>query len=145
MVYGQGSGKFHCSVSIVQRTLKRNKLQPAYEIPRRKRPIKPDIRELINEPRKIFAYDATEFYLVSRLRVVVIPILDLGSRKFINYGIRVRSFRQKDVTAIWDEALWKEDIDSSQLTALSDKGTQMKGSRTKAHLIGKWNVKLTLF
>lgn len=68
---------------------------------------------------------------------MVIPILDLSSRKFINYGIRVRSFRQKDVTAIWDEALWKEDIDSSQLTALSDRGTQMKGSWTKAHLIGK--------
>ena len=145
MVYGHESGKFHCSVSTLQRTLKRNKLQPAYEIPRRKDPIKPDIRELINEPRKIFVYDATEFYLVSRLRVVVIPILDLGSRKFINYGIRVRSFRQKDVTAIWDEALWKEDMDSSQLTALSDRGTQMKGRRTKAHLIGKWNVKLTLF
>ena len=74
---------------------------------------KPDIRELINEPRKIFAYDATKFYLVSRLRVVVIPILDLGSRKFINYGIQVRSFRQKDVTAIWDEALWTEDIDQA--------------------------------
>jgi hypothetical protein len=145
MVYGHESGKFHCSVSTLQRTLKRNKLQPAYEIPRRKDPIKPDIRELINEPRKIFAYDATEFYLVTRLRVVVIPILDLSSRKFINYGIRVRSFRQKDVTAIWDEALWKEDMDSSQLTALSDRGTQMKGRRTKAHLIGKWNVKLTLF
>jgi len=93
MVYGHESGKFHCSVSTVQRKLKRNKLQPAYEIPRRKCPIEPNIRELINEPRKIFVYDATEFYLVSRLRVVVIPILDLGSRKFINYGIQVRSFR----------------------------------------------------
>ena len=142
MVYGHESCKFSCSVSTVQRTLKRNRLQPAYEIPRRRRPIKPDIRSLMNEPRKIFAYDATEFYLRSRLRVVVIPILDLGSRKFIHYGIRVRSFTQKDVMTIWDEALWKEDIDSNQLTALSDRGGQMKGSRTKAHLIGKWNVKL---
>ena len=142
MVYGHESGKFSCSVSTVQRTLKRNRLQPAYEIPRRKRPIKPDIRSLMNEPRKIFAYDATEFYLRSRLRVVVIPILDLGSRKFIHYGVRVRSFTQKDIMAIWDEALWKEDIDTSQLTALSDRGGQMKGSRTKAHLIGKWNIRL---
>jgi len=77
-----------------------------------------------------------------RLRVVVIPILDLGSREFIYYGIRVRSFSQKDVIAIWDEALWKEEIDASGLTALSDRGTQMKGSRTKAHLIGKWNIRL---
>lgn len=142
MVYGHESSKFHCSVSTVQRTLKQNKLQPAYEIPRRKRPLKPDIRELMNEPRKIFAYDATEFYLKSRLRIVIIPILDLGSRKFIHYGIRIRSFTQKDVMAIWDEALWKEDIDSSQLTVLSDRGGQMKGSRTKAHLIGKWNIRL---
>ena len=43
---------------------------------------------------------------------------------------------------IWDEALWKEDIDASQLTAISDRGSQMKGSRTKAHLIGKWNIRL---
>ena len=142
MVYGHESSKFHCSVSTVQRVLKRNKLQPAYEVPRRKRPLKPDIRGLMNESRKIFAYDATEFYLTNRLRVVVIPILDLGSRKFIHYGIRVRSFMQKDVMAIWDEALWQEDIDSSQLTALSDRGGQMKGSRTKAHLIGKWNIRL---
>jgi transposase InsO family protein len=44
--------------------------------------------------------------------------------------------------AIWDEALWKEDIDPSQLTALSDRGSQMKGGHTKAHLIGKWNIRL---
>jgi putative transposase len=142
MVYGHESGRFHCSVSTVQRRLKQNKLQPDYEIPRRKRPLKPDIRELMNQPRKVFSYDATEFYLTNRLRVVVIPILDIGSRKFIHYGIRIRSFTQKDIMNIWDEALWQEDIDSSQLTALSDRGGQMKGSRTKAHLMGKWNVKL---
>jgi transposase len=142
MVYGHESGKFSCSVSTVQRTLKRNKLQAPYEIPKRKRPLKPDIRRLMSEPRKVFSYDATEFYLTNRLRVVVIPILDLGSRKFIHYGIRVTSFTQKDVMAIWDEALWEENIDTSQLTALSDRGGQMKGSRTKAHLIGKWNVRL---
>jgi putative transposase len=142
MVYGDQSEKFHCSVSTVQRALKRNKLEAPYEIPRRKRPLKPDIRRLMSEPRKIFSYDATDFYLTDRLRVVVIPILDLGSRKFIHYGIRVRSFTQKDVMDIWDEALWKEEIDTSQLTALSDRGGQMKGSQTKAHLIGKWNVRL---
>lgn len=30
---------------------------------------------------------------------MVIPILDLGSKKFIHYGIWVRSFKQKDITA----------------------------------------------
>ena len=142
MVYGHESGKFFSSVSTIQRMLKRNDLQPSYEIPRRKRPVKPDIRELMSQPRKVISYDATEFYLTNRLRVVVVPMLDLGSRKFIHYGIRVASFTQKDVMAIWDEALWKEDIDPSQLTALSDRGSQMKGSRTKAHLIGKWNIRL---
>jgi hypothetical protein len=43
---------------------------------------------------------------------------------------------------IWDEALRREEIDTTQLTALSDRGSQMKGSRTKAHLIGKWELKL---
>jgi len=142
MVYGHESGKFFCSVSTVQRTLSRNHLQPPYQIPRRKRPLKPDIRGLMNAPRKVFSYDATEFYLTNRLRVVVVPILDLGSRKFLHYGIRVSSFTQQDVMDIWDEALWKEDIDASQLTAISDRGSQMKGGRTKAHLIGKWNIRL---
>ena len=142
MVYGHESGKFYCSVSTVQRVLKRNELQAPYEVPRRRRPLKPGIRQLMSEPRKVFSYDATDFYLTNRLRVVAIPMLDLGSRKFIHYGVRVRSFTQKDVMDIWDEALWQEDIDSSQLTALSDRGSQMKGSRTKAHLIGKWNVRL---
>jgi len=142
MVYGQESGKFHCSVSTVQRVLKRNNLQPPYEIPKRKRPAKPDIRQLMAEPKKVFSYDATDFYLTNRLRVVVIPILDLGSRKFIHYGVRVRSFSQKDVMDIWDEALWREGIEAGQLTSLSDRGGQMKGSRTKGHLTGKWEIKL---
>lgn len=142
MVYGHESGKFFCSVSTVQRTLSRNHLQSPYQIPRRRRPLKPDIRDLMNVPRKVFSYDATEFYLTNRLRVVVVPMLDLGSRKFLHYGIRVASFTQQDVMDIWDEALWKEDIDASQLTAISDRGSQMKGSRTKAHLIGKWNIRL---
>jgi len=142
MVYGHESEKFHCSISTVQRVLARNQLQAPYIIPTRKRPAKPDIRKLMDQPKKIFSYDATEFYLTSRLRVVVIPILDLGSRKFIHYGLRVTSFTQKDVMDIWDEALWQEGIDASQLTALSDRGSQMKGGRTKAHLIGKWNIKL---
>src|SRR3989338_3689355 len=142
MVYGHESGKFHCSISTVQRVLVRNNLQAPYIVPTRKRPLKPDIRLLMSEPKKIFSYDATDFYLTSRLRVVVIPILDLGSRKFIHYGVRVISFSQKDVMDIWDEALWGENIDTRQLTALSDRGTQMKGRRTKAHLIGKWDIKL---
>lgn len=142
MVYGHESGKFHCSISTVQRVLVRNNLQAPYIVPMRKRPLKPDIRLLMSEPKKIFSYDATDFYLTSRLRVVVIPILDLGSRKFIHYGVRVISFSQKDVMDIWDEALWGENIDTRQLTALSDRGTQMKGSRTKAHLIGKWDIRL---
>lgn len=142
MVYGHESGEFHCSISTVQRVLARNQLQAPYIKPRRKRPAKPDIRKLMNQPKKIFSYDATEFYLASRLRVVVIPILDLSSRKFIHYGVRVTSFTQKDVMNTWDEALWQEGIDTSQLTILSDRGSQMKGTRTKAHLIGKWNIKL---
>jgi putative transposase len=142
MVYGQESGKFFCSVATVQRVLKKHDLQMPYVVPTRKRPAKPDVRELMKEPKKIFSYDATDFYLTNRLRVVVIPILDMGSRKFIHYGVRVRSFAQKDVMAIWDEALIGEGLDTSQLTALSDRGGQMKGSRTKAHLAGKWEMKL---
>jgi putative transposase len=142
MVYGHESGKFFMSISTVQRILRRNALQKPYEAPRRKRPLKPDIRGLMTAPRKIISYDATEFYLVNRLRVVVIVMLDLGSRKFIHFGVRIASFTQKDIMTVWDEALWKEGIDTSELTALSDRGSQMKGSRTKAHLIGKWNIRL---
>ena len=142
MVYGHESGKFSTSVSTVQRILKRSALQSPYQVPRKKRPVKPDVRELMTSPRRVVSYDATEFYLTNRVRVVVIPMLDLGSRKFLHYGVRVRSFTQKNIMTIWDETLWKEDIDPSQLTALSDRGGQMKGSRTKAHLIGKWNIRL---
>lgn len=142
MVYGHESGKFFLSVSTIQRILRRNDLQAPYEVPRRKRPIKPDIRELMTSPRRIMSYDATEFYLVNRLRIVVIVMLDLGSRKFIHFGVRIASFTQKDIMNIWDEALWKEGINPSELTSLSDRGSQMKGSRTKAHLIGKWNIRL---
>jgi len=142
MVYGHEGNKFHCGVSTVQRVLKKRDLQPPYEIPRRKRAAKPDIRELMKEPKKVFSYDATDFYLSSRLRVVVIPMLDLGSRKFLHFGVRVRSFTQKDVMDIWDQTLLQEGIEPGQLTSLSDRGSQMKGGRTKAHLIGKWDVKL---
>ena len=142
MVYGHDSGKFFLSISTIQRVLKRNDLQAPYTVPRRKRPAKPDIRDLMTRPGRIISYDATEFYLVNRLRVVVIVMLDLGSRKFIHFGVRIASFTQKDIMNIWDEALWKEGIDTSELTALSDRGSQMKGSRTKAHLIGKWNIRL---
>ncbi len=142
MVYGHESRKFFLSVSTIQRVLKRNSLQSPYQVPRKKRPVKPDVRELMKSPRRIISYDATEFYLTNRVRVVVIPMLDLGSRKFLHYGVRVRSFTQKDIMTVWDETLWKEDIDPTQLTAISDRGSQMKGSRTKAHLIGKWNIRL---
>ncbi len=142
MVYGHESGKFYCSASTVQRTLKRNQLQAPYIVPARKRPIKPDIRNLMSEPNRIFSYDETDFYLTNGLRVPVIPILDLGSRKFIHYVVRVRSFAQRDVMDIQDEALFKEGIDTTKLTALSNRGSQMKGSRTKAHLIGKWDIRL---
>ena len=142
MVYGHERMKFYCSVATVQRVLVRNNLQSPYVVPKRKRPVKPDVRELMKEPKKIFSYDATDFYLTNRLKVVVIPILDMGSRKFLHYGVKVVSFTQKDVMNIWDETLWQEDIDTSQLTALSDRGSQMKGNRTKAHLIGKWDLKL---
>jgi len=142
MVYGHESRKFFLSVSTIQRVLKRNSLQSPYQVPLKKRPVKPDVRDLMKSPRRIISYDATEFYLTNRVRVVVIPMLDLGSRKFLHYGVRVRSFTQKDIMAVWDETLWKEDIDPTKLTAISDRGSQMKGSRTKAHLIGKWNIRL---
>lgn len=142
MVYGQESGKFFCSVATVQRVLRKYALQIPYVVPTRKRPAKPDVRELMKEPKRIFSYDATDFYLTNRLRVLVVPILDMGSRKFIHYGVRVRSFAQKDIMAIWDEALIGEGLDTSQLTALSDRGGPMKGKRTKAHLVGKWEIKL---
>lgn len=144
MVYGHESKEFYCSVATVQRVLKRNELQIPYETPRRKRPQQPDVRSLMNEPKRVFSYDATDFYLTNGLRVVVIPMLDLGSRKFIHFGARITSFRQKDVMDIWDETLWKEDIDTTNsiLTSLSDRGSQMKGTRTKLHLIGKHNIRL---
>lgn len=56
MVYGHESGKFHCSVSTVQRILIRNRLQAPYIVPTRKRPVKPDIRSLMSEPKKVFSY-----------------------------------------------------------------------------------------
>lgn len=122
----------------VQWVLIRNRLQAPYIVLMRKRPVESDICALMSEPKKIFSYDATDFYLTSRLRVVVIPMLDLGSRKFIHFGARVISFTQNVVMDIWDEALQQEGIDTTQLTAF----TQMKGSRTKAHLIGKWDIRL---
>ena len=142
MVYGHDRGEFYCSVSTVQRVLARNKLQSPYVIPKKKRPVKPDIRDLMKQPKRIFSYDATDFYLTDSVRVVVIPILDMGSRKFLHYGVKVISFTQKDVMDIWDETLWQEGIDASLLTALSDRGSQMKGNRTKSHLVGKWDIKL---
>ena len=101
MVYGHDSGKFYCSVSTIQRTLRRNELQAPYVVPTKRRPVKPDIRDLIGEPKKVFSYDETDFYLTNGLRVPVIPILDIGSRKFIHYGVRVRSFFPKNFINIF--------------------------------------------
>ena len=58
MVYGHESGKFFLSVSTVQRVLRRNALQTPYEAPKRKRPLKPDIRELMTGPGKIMSLGA---------------------------------------------------------------------------------------
>lgn len=63
MVYGHECGKFHCSVSTVQRVLKKKKLQAPYAVPRRRSAAKPEIRELMKNPRKVFSYDATDFYM----------------------------------------------------------------------------------
>lgn len=142
MVYGQESGKYHCSVATVQRVLRKRGMSAPYAIPRRRGAAKPDIRELMKAPKRVFSYDATDFYLTSRLRVVVIPMLDLGSRKFLHFSVKVRSFTQKDVMDLWDETLTMEGIEPGQLTSLSDRGGQMKGRRTKAHLMGRWEIKL---
>ena len=65
MVYGHESGQFHCSISTIQRVLKRNDLQAEYVVPTRKRPEKPDIRQLMTEPKRVFSYDATDFILLT--------------------------------------------------------------------------------
>ena len=142
MVHGQDTDSFYCSQSTVQKTLKKHDLAAPYEPPKRKLAKKPDVRELITGPNKVYCYDATDFFLTSGLRVQVVPILDIGSRKNLNNGVYVRSFNQKNVMDLWDATLFAEGVDTRELTILSDNGGQMKGRVVKAHLRDQWNVTL---
>ena len=142
MVNGHETNSFYCSPSTVQKTLKKHTLAAPYSLPRRRAVKKPDIRKLITGPNKVYCYDATDFYLTSGLKVQVVPILDIGSRKNLNNGVYVRSFNQKNVMDLWDETLFEEGIDTRELTILSDNGGQMKGRMVKEHLRGKWSVTL---
>ena len=142
MVNGHDTDGFYCSQSTVQKTLKKHALAAPYEPPKRRALKKPEVRELITGPNKVYCYDATDFYLTSGLRVQVVPILDIGSRKNLKNGVYVRSFNQKDVMNLWDETLFAEGIDTKALAILSDNGGQMKGRVVKAHLREKWNVSL---
>lgn len=142
MVHGHDTGDFHCSQSTVQKTLKKHDLAAPYEPPKRRALKKPDVRELITGPNKVYCYDGTDFYLTSGLKVQVVPILDIGSRKNLKNGVYVRSFTQKNVMDLWDETLFAEGIDTRELAILSDNGGQMKGRVVKSHLREKWNVTL---
>ncbi len=142
MVHGHDTEGFYCSQSTVQKTLKKHDLAAPYEPPKRRSVKKPDVRELITGPNKVYCYDATDFFLTSGLRVQVVPILDVGSRKNLNNGVYVRSFNQKNVMDLWDETLFAEGFDTRELTILSDNGGQMKGRVVKAHLREKWHVTL---
>jgi putative transposase len=142
MVYGQETSKYYCSPSTVQKALKKASLTAPYEPRKRKKAKKPDVRKLLIGPNKVYCYDATDFYLTSGYTVPVVPILDIFSRKNLNNGVYLKSFKQKDVKALWDDTLRNEKVDTEKLTILSDNGGQMKGSMTRAHLAGKWLVKL---
>ena len=142
MVNGHDTDRFHCSVSTVQKTLKKHDLAAPYEPPKRRSVKKPDVRELITGPNKVYCYDATDFYLTSGLRVQVVPILDIGSRKNLKNGVYIKSFNQKDVMTLWDATLFAEGVDTRELRILSDNGSQMKGGMTKAHLRENWFVTL---
>jgi len=143
MVHGHDTGKYHCSPSTVQKILKKHELAAPYEPPRKKRNCKkPDVRDLITAPNQIYCYDAKDFYLTSGLKVQVVPILDIGSRKNLNNGVYVKSFKQKDVNNLWDETLLEQGIETNKLVILSDRGSQMKGSLVKKHLEEDWYVTL---
>lgn len=142
MVHGHETNKYYCSPSTVQKTLKAHDLAAPYE-PRKKRAAKkPEIRALLTAPNKVYCYDATDFYLTSGLTVLVVPIMDIFSRKNLNSGVYLRSFRQKEVKALWDETLFQEGVNTEELTILSDNGGQMKGRMTREHLSGQWRVSL---
>jgi len=142
MVYGQETKKYYCSPSTVQKTLKKHALAAPYAPRRRKSSEKPDIRGNLTGPNKVYCYDATDFYTVTGLTVPVVPILDIVSRKNLNSGVYLKSFKQKDVKELWDVTLRREKVDTEKLIILSDNGGQMKGAKTKEHLSGKWLVKL---
>jgi putative transposase len=142
MVHGQETNKYYCSPSTVQKALKKASLAAPYEPRRRKAAEKPDIRDGLTAPNKVYCYDATDFYTTSGLTVPVVPILDIFSRKNLNSGVYVKSFKQKDVKELWDDTLRNENVDTEKLIILSDNGGQMKGAMTKEHLSGKWLVKL---
>ena len=142
MVHGHETNKYSVSISMVQKTLKKHELSVPYEIPKRKTSKKPEIRELLTGPNKVYCYDGTEFYLTSGLTVHAVPILDIGSRKNLGNGVYPRSFNQKNVKELWDQTLTKEGVDTKGLVILSDHGSQMKGKMIKAHLTEKWLVTL---
>lgn len=139
MVWGHDTGAFHAGLSSVHRVLKKASLVKPYEPPRRKKPASPNVRHLMDRPLRILAYDDTDFRTVSGITVKIIPILDMGSRKFLHFGAAIRSVTQQDVKKVWDETLRQEGLaDASGITILSDRGGAMKGEKTKAHLEGQW-------
>jgi putative transposase len=143
MVYGHETGKYFCSPSTVQKTLKNNKLAAPYEPPRRKRNCKkPDVRDLITAPNHIYCYDGKDFFLTNGLKVTVVPILDIGSRKNLKNGVYVKSFDGQDIIELWDATLFEQGIDTSKLAILSDRGSQMKCDLVKKHLTEKWSATL---
>lgn len=142
MVYGHENGKYYCCPSTVQKTLKKHELAMPYEPPKRKKAKKPEVRELITGPNKVYCYDETDFYLINGLKVPVVPIFDIGSRKNLNNGVYVRSFYEKDVRNLWDATLFEEGVDTTGLTILSDNGGQMKDKTVRKHMEGNWQVTL---
>jgi putative transposase len=68
--------------------------------------------------------------------------MDIFSRKNLNSGVYLRSFSQKEVKVLWDETLFKENINTAELTILSDNGGPMKGRQTREHLSRQWQVTL---
>ena len=139
MVWGHDTGEFHASLSSVHLTLKKENLQKPYALPRRKKAAAPDVRGLMDRPLRILAYDGTDFRTASGVVVVIIPILDMGSRKFLHFGAAIRAATQEDIKRTWDETLRQEGLaDAKDITILADRGGAMKGHKTKSHLAGKW-------
>lgn len=139
MVWGHDTGEFRASLSSVYLTLKKEKLIKSYATPRRKKAAAPNVRRLMDRPLRIMAYDGTDFKTASGVVVEIIPIIDMGSRKFLNFGTAIRAATQEDVKKVWDETLRQEGLaDAKGLTILADRGGAMKGRKTRSHLEGKW-------